>query len=86
MVHWKHFAVVEVTLLAAACQSPTQPAASLTARGGDGSAISTPHGSATGGGIYRWANTADARFEFNAVAQPNGSAPRISRCASLHPP
>lgn len=75
MGQWKRLALA-MTVLTAACQSPTQPASDLAARGGAAvfAASNASPGSVTGGGIYRFADTSDVRFNFNAVARPDGSA------------
>ena len=74
MLQWKPV-VVALAVSSSACQSPTQPARAPVAPGGAGAtAANSSPGSVTGGGIYRFANTADVQFNFNAVALPSGSA------------
>jgi hypothetical protein len=64
------FVVVVSVVLAAACQAPAAPGPIVN--GAAVQAVGGPPDGAMGGGIYRFANTSDVRFNFNAVANGNG--------------
>ena len=69
--------LVVPAMLAIACQSPTQPSRSAGKIAGFPAATaarSGPPPGTTGGGHYLFANTADVRFNFNAVQTGNGEA------------
>ncbi|HUE89713.1 MAG TPA: hypothetical protein VMO26_26860 [Vicinamibacterales bacterium] len=72
---WKPV-VVALAIMAAACQSPTAPSAQLLLEGGTAPLAVTagPPPGTTGGGVYRFANTSDVRFNFNAIGTGRGGA------------
>jgi hypothetical protein len=73
---WKSCVVVAVALVATACQSPTHSDSALLLEAGTETLAVTagPPAGTTGGGVYSFANTADVRFNFNAIATGRGNA------------
>jgi hypothetical protein len=68
--------VVVSMVLAAACQAPAAPDP-VVVDGAAVQAIGGPPDGAMGGGVYRFANTSDVRFNFNAVATGGGFAGQL---------
>jgi hypothetical protein len=75
MMPWKSV-VVALALVAPACQSPTHPNPTLQLElGSETLAVAAgPPAATIGGGLYRFADTADVRFDFNAIGTGRGGA------------
>jgi hypothetical protein len=73
---WKSCVVVALAIVATACQSPTHSDSALLVEAGTETLAVTagPPAGTTGGGVYRFANTADVRFDYNAIATGRGNA------------